>query len=324
MINNWKVKYVDKKRITVDILNSYRFLKVPKELIFNLEKYSQLSVEGILAYSLLFDRLEMSAKNGWVNENGEIYIKFKKDVISKLVRVKSKATITNVFKELKDNELIEERRVGCNQANEIYILQTEFSETQISDEEILNLSKNELESNKNYGSSKIERPKNEPSEVQKLNTNETNITKTNILKEEETFQVAEEIIEVYKNNISKTIGDIELRILECFQKKTNKNMVIKALEVAAMKNGKNISYIQAILNDWIERGLKTNEEVDTYLANWLSLNKRAKRNREEQIKKKAEDISFNSKSKVGSFNDYDQRKYNYDDLEKKLLGWDKE
>jgi len=30
------------------------------------------------------------------------------------------------------------------------------------------------------------------------------------------------------------------------------------------------------------------------------------------------------KEKVGSFNEYEQREYDFDDLERKLLGWDKE
>ena len=311
------------KRITVEVLNSYRFIKIPKELIFNLEKYYKLSAEAILIYGLLFDRLELSAKNGWINENGEIYIKFKKEVISKLVRIKSRTTVINVFKELKDCRLIEEIQKGSNKANEIYLLQTEFSYNQITDEEILDL---EHEDNNilKSGCSKNGRPKNEHPDVQKmdvqnLNTNDTNIyllTNTNIINtnlEEETFQ---RVLKKYRECISEKVVEGELSQIRELTKCHGSELVIKAIEIALSYKGQNLRYIQSTLADWQNKGLGTPEQVDNHFAKWIEKNQAAKNNREKQVKLRAENNETGIKT---NFNDYEQRKYNYDELEKKLL-----
>jgi DNA replication protein DnaD len=86
-----------------------------------------------------------------------------------------------------------------------------------------------------------------------------------------------------------------------------------------MKNGKNLGYIQAVLDDWKEKGLTTLDQVNKYLANWLIKNKKANENRTKQLNKRVENKDY-SKNK-GSFNDYEQRTYDFDELEKKLLGW---
>ncbi|OPJ61448.1 replication initiator protein A [Clostridium oryzae] len=282
-----------KKRITVEILSSYKFLKVPKELIFNLEKYSKLSTTAILAYSLLFDRLELSAKNGWINDDGEIYIKFKRDIISRLVRVKSKTTISNVFKELKAVELIEERQVGLNMANEIYLLQTEFSENQISDEEILNIDTNISKASETaeiHGSPFFGRPENGLQEVQKMDPNKTNIIKTNIINKKEPPNggiLHEAVIKNYSDCISEKMSALERTVLIELQKAAGYELLIKAILIAAMHNNRNLAYIRTTLKDWIGKGLRTSEEVDGYLAEWSVLNKKAKTNRELKVKKGA-------------------------------------
>lgn len=71
-------------------------------------------------------------------------------------------------------------------------------------------------------------------------------------------------------------------------------------------NKADFKYMDAILTNWFKGGIKTLTDIDT---------KDFKRS---TYKKTA--------SKTGpktNFNDYEQRSYDYDDLEKKLLGWDK-
>lgn len=42
------------------------------------------------------------------------------------------------------------------------------------------------------------------------------------------------------------------------------------------------------------------------------------------VKALKENWTTTSKQKVSTFNDYEQRTYDFDELEKKLLGWNKE
>lgn len=68
----------------------------------------------------------------------------------------------------------------------------------------------------------------------------------------------------------------------------------EALEIATTNGARNLKYVRSILNNWKSKG---------------------KDYKPKQYKKD---------EKVDSFNNYDQREYDFDELEKKLLGWDKE
>lgn len=149
-----------------------------------------------------------------------------------------------------------------------------------------------------------------------LNTNSN-------LEEEETTQgvdVEQEIIKTYKDCISSKISNREFKILADLQETIGKELLKKAIILAVMKNCKNVGYIQAVIEDWNKKGFTTLEQVNTYLLEWLSMNKKSKENRIKQIKKKAENKSYEKKESL--FNDYEQREYDFVDLEKRLLGWE--
>ncbi|WP_123054879.1 DnaD domain protein [Clostridium sp. JN-1] len=88
------------------------------------------------------------------------------------------------------------------------------------------------------------------------------------------------------------------------------NVICKACEICFQRiNKSDFKYIDAILSNWYNEGIKTLEDVY------------------KKDKKKAF-IKNNSKFKStknnsGTFNNFEQRDYNFNDLEKKLLGWDK-
>jgi DnaD/phage-associated family protein len=151
----------------------------------------------------------------------------------------------------------------------------------------------------------------------------TNFEKREILKcEEESINrmdVDQEVINIYKDCISSNISNREVETLKGLQEAVGKELLNKAIVLATMKNGKNLGYIQAVLDDWKEKGLTTLDQVNKYLANWLIKNKKANENRTKQLNKRVENKDY-SKNK-GSFNDYEQRTYDFDELEKKLLGW---
>ena len=52
---------------------SYTFYRVPK-ILFTEEVFDHLSTDAKLLYGLLLDRMQLSLKNGWVDEEGKVFI----------------------------------------------------------------------------------------------------------------------------------------------------------------------------------------------------------------------------------------------------------
>ena len=51
----------------------YAFYRVPK-LLFTTDRFWNLSTDAKMLYGLLLDRMSLSQKNGWVDEQGRVYI----------------------------------------------------------------------------------------------------------------------------------------------------------------------------------------------------------------------------------------------------------
>ncbi|MBZ9685533.1 DnaD domain protein [Clostridium estertheticum] len=112
------------------------------------------------------------------------------------------------------------------------------------------------------------------------------------------------IIKIFEENVH-AITPLEYeKILEFTTHVTNE-VIIMAIEEAVIYNAKTIKYIAEILNSWISHGIKTADEVRAYQKKWAN--------------KKTNSLSQNVKK--GSFCDYEQRIYDFDALEKKLLGY---
>lgn len=56
-----------------DESNQFSFYRIPRELITG-ERFTKLSTDAKLLYGLLLDRMGLSAKNGWYDEDGRVYI----------------------------------------------------------------------------------------------------------------------------------------------------------------------------------------------------------------------------------------------------------
>lgn len=97
--------------------------QVPK-VLFKHPVYKGLSNDTRLAYSILLDRLELSRLNNWTNEKNEVYLIYTREDMAEELNIKSKTTITKVFKQLNEYNLIKEERQGLNKPNRIYIAHT--------------------------------------------------------------------------------------------------------------------------------------------------------------------------------------------------------
>lgn len=107
------------QRFKINEISSQQFYMIPKELFTN-ARYKCLSNDSRILYSLLKDRMELSRKNNWINEEGEIYLIYTRDSISEVLNIDLK-TVTKAFNLLKKCNLIEEIRQGQGKPNLIYI-----------------------------------------------------------------------------------------------------------------------------------------------------------------------------------------------------------
>ena len=52
---------------------SYTFYRVPK-ILFTAEAFDHLSTDAKLLYGILLDRMQLSIKNSWIDEDGKVFI----------------------------------------------------------------------------------------------------------------------------------------------------------------------------------------------------------------------------------------------------------
>ena len=102
--------------------DAYTFYRIPKAL-FSDPYFKKLSCEAKVLYGLLLDRMSLSVKNKWFDEQGRVYILFKVEDVSEHMRC-CKQTAIKLFAELDSQKgigLIEKKRLGLGKANVIYV-----------------------------------------------------------------------------------------------------------------------------------------------------------------------------------------------------------
>jgi len=111
------------------------------------------------------------------------------------------------------------------------------------------------------------------------------------------------IFKIFEENVHAITPLVYEKILS-FTTQVSSKVIIMAIHEAVNYNAKTIKYITQILNSWISKGINTVEQVIAYQNQWSN--------------KKTKDQIYNMRS--GGFCDYEQRSYDFDALEKQLLG----
>ena len=293
-------------RFKINQVNQYKFYQSPQAL-FTVDKYRKLSSDAKYAYSILLDRMHLSAKNNWINENNEIYLIFSREKMATLLGI-SHPTCSKAFKQLNQVGLIEEVRRGLNLPNLIYINEIELETNKI-----------ELESIENTGTLKFLMSGDKEflhQDIKNFNANNTNINNTNINNKEKEEEEAKteasnpilpvdnsvnvdismvnsdidkenlelkninyDSIEFYRKNIDKNIGEYETsKINELCEMHTD-DLVKKAIEIAILNNAKKLKYIINTLEDWNKKNIKTVHAADLNIKEWDKTNKEKKEKR---------------------------------------------
>ena len=99
--------------------DQYSFIKVPKLLVHD-KAFIGLSVDAKMLYGLLLDRMSLSMKNGWLDEENRVYIIYQiKDIMSDMNM--ARATAVKYLQELVDFGLVEKKKRGLGLPNILYV-----------------------------------------------------------------------------------------------------------------------------------------------------------------------------------------------------------
>ena len=97
----------------------FSYFRVP-QILFRDIKFKDLSTDAKTLYGILLDRMGLSVKNGWLDEQGRVYIIFPvQEVMDALGCADNKAT--KLFRELEKFGLIERKRRGLGKPDLIYV-----------------------------------------------------------------------------------------------------------------------------------------------------------------------------------------------------------
>lgn len=155
----------------------YNFYRVPK-ILFTGECFKSLSCEAKVLYGLMLDRMSLSVKNRWFDEEDRPYIYFTVDEVMELMNCKSQKA-TKLMKELDSKDgigLIEKKRLGLGKPNVIYV--KNFMVQEVSDEKMGEKEPEKPADTQNFENQKSRVLKIESQEFRKSKCNNTDINKT--------------------------------------------------------------------------------------------------------------------------------------------------
>lgn len=120
-------------------------------------------------------------------------------------------------------------------------------------------------------------------------------------------KISSDYISFFNRNIH-PITPHELQLLQSYlSDRMTPEVITLALQEAVEADAKDMRYIRTVLDRWLQHGLKTVEAVETDKRRFKGKQKK------QQVKTQA---------KPSTFNNFEQRTYNFDELEKKLLGYE--
>lgn len=100
----------------------FTFLRIPK-VLFTEERFKGLSLEAKVLYGLLLDRLSLSMKNGWLDDDNRVFIHYTLENIMEDLGYSSGKCV-KIMQELDDKKgigLIERRKQGLGKPDIIYV-----------------------------------------------------------------------------------------------------------------------------------------------------------------------------------------------------------
>ena len=97
------------------------FCKFPKAFLMNSE-YKNLSHSAMVAYAALIDRMSLSDRNDWRDDDGQIFILYSNKELCKTMNC-SHETVTKKLRELEHFGLLKRKKRGQGKADVLYVLE---------------------------------------------------------------------------------------------------------------------------------------------------------------------------------------------------------
>ena len=179
----------------------FSFYRIPKAL-FQEQRFQSLSTDAKTLYGILLDRMSLSAKNGWLDEQNRVFIIFTiEDVKRSLCCADNKAT--KLLRELEEFGLIERKRRGLGRPSLVYV--KNFS---------ADSSKTRFQNRENHESGGFKSASQDPAKPRcnKTDKNNTEMNETYPFNSEETDGMSQR--EQLEKNFSQSL-EVELLLRLC-------------------------------------------------------------------------------------------------------------
>ena len=142
---------------------SHKYYQIPQKLFESSLYKDNLNSDSKILYAFLLDRLSLSNRNHWVDNNNRIFLIFTRQEVQEKLGLSEK-TVTKAFKQLSDVNLIEEKRQGLGKPNLIYVAKVQY------EDKILDTEKVQVLNSNFYGSVAVENTVQEQENLQAINT----------------------------------------------------------------------------------------------------------------------------------------------------------
>lgn len=106
-------------RIKIADIDNERYYQVPVAFFTN-TYYRELSSDTKFTYAILKNRLTLSARNNWIDDNGEVYIFFARKNIASILNTTVR-TVARIISQLKEYNLIDVVQQGRGLPAKIYV-----------------------------------------------------------------------------------------------------------------------------------------------------------------------------------------------------------
>ena len=179
-MSNFNIKEIQKEK----------FYQLPK-VFFTNPKYTKLSNDAKITWSILRDRLDLSIRNNWVDENGDIFFIYTNEKLKSILNISSPNKLSKIKKELTEADLFNQIRVGFNKPNKLYIKKLEVTEADVY---YISQQENDIEQHNNtdVSLSYVQKYDNDTSrninmihhDISKEYTNDTDLSNTDYIETE--------------------------------------------------------------------------------------------------------------------------------------------
>ncbi|MCG1090289.1 replication initiator protein A (plasmid) [Staphylococcus haemolyticus] len=272
------------KRFNIQEQFRAKFYQLPKVLFTN-EKYMKLSNDAKVAYAILQDRLELSIKNEWFNENGDIYFIYTNEKLKEILNCQN-SKLSKIKNELINVDLLEQIRTGQGKPNQLYLNRPIIESSDVykiknqesdvaEDRHDKDVRKSDVKKSENQTS---RNPKIGRQEIRKSDANNTKFSNTEFIETELNDTTTTNHKHSSSSNITQWLkiiqNDLNIEMTAKYKKdlsnlleKFNNDIIAYAIEHTSLHAKNPKPFILKILQKWEENNIKTVKQAKEFKVN---------------------------------------------------------